>query len=92
MEQLEQITDTASNWFDTLFTTEIYNGQSFADLLTFEALLGLAGNVLAATAIILLGFVISGVLRRRIHKIGENHESLDNPLFSFLANIVRYVV
>ena len=92
MEQLEEITNTATSWFDTLLTTEIYNGKSFADLLTFEALLGLAGSVLAATAIILLGFVLAGVLRRRIHKIGENHESLDNTLFSFLANIARYVV
>ena len=92
MEQLEEITNTAISWFDTLLTTEIYNGKSFADLLTFEALLGLAGSVLAATAIILLGFILAGVLRRRIHKIGENHESLDNTLFSFLANIARYVV
>ncbi|MEL6595464.1 MAG: mechanosensitive ion channel domain-containing protein [Pseudomonadota bacterium] len=92
MEQLEEITNTATSWFDTLLTTEIYNGKSFADLLTFEALLGLAGSVLAATAIILLGFILAGVLRRRIHKIGENHESLDNTLFSFLANIARYVV
>ncbi|MEL7175533.1 MAG: mechanosensitive ion channel domain-containing protein [Pseudomonadota bacterium] len=92
MEQLEEITNTATSWFDTLLTTEIYNGKSFVDLLTFEALLGLAGSVLAATAIILLGFILAGVLRRRIHKIGENHESLDNTLFSFLANIARYVV
>ena len=92
MEQLEHVTDTATSWFGTLLTTNIYNDKSLADFLTFEALLGLAGNVLAAIAIILLGFFVSGILRRKINRIGERHPSLDNTLFSFLGNIVGYIV
>lgn len=92
MEQLEDVTETATNWFEGLLTAEIYNGQSLADYLTFDALLGLAGSITAAIAIILLGFLVSGVLRRRIHRLGEAHESLDNTLFSFLGDIVRYIV
>ncbi|MDO6590334.1 mechanosensitive ion channel family protein [Loktanella sp. D2R18] len=84
--------DAFIEWSKNLFTTEIYGGKSFADYLTLETLIALVGNTLAAALIIFLGFVIAGFVRRRIHKIGENHASLDDTLFSFLANMARYVV
>nr|WP_224825154.1 mechanosensitive ion channel domain-containing protein [Cognatishimia sp. MH4019] len=71
---------------------EIYDGRSVADLLTLEALLGIAGNVIAAIAIILLGFMVSGFLRRRVRQLGEDHDTLDDTLFIFLGNIARYTV
>ncbi len=92
MEQIEAVTNDATAWISNLFTMEIYEGKSFADFLTFEALLGLAGNVIAAIAIILLGFIVSGFLRRRVRKLGEDHASLDDTLFVFLGNIVRYTI
>lgn len=86
------VADTAGSWVSDLASTEIYNGRSLSDFLTFEALLTLAGNVLAASAIILVGVMISGFLSRRIRRLSERHESLDNTLFSFFANIARYTV
>lgn len=75
-----------------LFQTEIYDGKSIADLVTLESLLNLTGNVIAAIVIIILGFVVSGYLRRRINRLAERHSRLDDTLFDFLANIVRYAV
>ncbi|MCK0097687.1 mechanosensitive ion channel family protein [Yoonia sp. F2084L] len=84
--------ETIISWGETLMTTEIYGGKSFADYLTLDALIALVGNTLAAVFIIIVGFVIAGFVSRRIHGIGENHVSLDNTLFGFLGNIARYVV
>lgn len=92
MEEIDAVADTAASWVEGLFKTEIYDDQSLSDLLTLETMLALAGNLLAAVLIITLGFIISGVLGRRIRRLGEKHESLDNTLFTFLANIVRYTV
>ena len=92
MEQIEDATQTVWSQLNGLFRMEIYDGKSLADLLTLEALLALAGNLLAATLLIILGFAISGFLRRRIRKLAEGHHSLDNTLFGFLGNIVRYIV
>ncbi|WP_370400451.1 mechanosensitive ion channel family protein [Sulfitobacter sp. JB4-11] len=92
MEQIEDVTNTLWGQLTSLFQMEIYNGKSLADLLTLEAMLGLAGNVLAAILLILLGFAVSGFLSRRIRNVADKHASLDKTLFSFLGNIVRYVV
>ncbi|MEL6284801.1 MAG: mechanosensitive ion channel domain-containing protein [Pseudomonadota bacterium] len=92
MEEIDAAADTAASWLTGLFETEIYNDQSLSDLLTLETILALAGNLVAAVLIITLGFIISGVLGRRIRRLGEKHESLDDTLFNFLANIVRYTV
>lgn len=74
------------------FQTEIYNGKSIADILTLETLMGLAGNAISAILIIILGFVVSGFLRRKVKNIANSHSSLDNTLFDFLGNIVRYSI
>ncbi len=75
-----------------LFSAEIYNGQSLQDYLTLDFLIQLLGSVVAATFIIILGFLIAGFVRRRITNLGANHISLDNTLFTFLGNVARYVV
>jgi small conductance mechanosensitive channel len=92
MEELETITETATGWFENVLNTEIYNGKSLADYLTFEAILGLAGSVAAAIAIVTLGFVVASVISRRIRTLAERHESLDDTLFHFLSNMARYTV
>ncbi|MEL7211363.1 MAG: mechanosensitive ion channel family protein [Pseudomonadota bacterium] len=84
--------DAITEWAQTLFTTEIYGGKSFADYLTLDALIALFGNTVAAILILCIGFALSSFVSRRIHRIGENHVSLDNTLFSFLGNIARYIV
>ncbi|MEL7253964.1 MAG: mechanosensitive ion channel family protein [Pseudomonadota bacterium] len=75
-----------------LLQTDIYNGKSLADYLTFDALVTMTTSILGAIVIILLGFVVSGFVGRRIWKMAENHKSLDNTLFTFLGNIARYTI
>lgn len=78
--------------FDKMLNTEIWQGKSLADYLTLDAMLGLAGNVIAAIAILILGAVIGRWLKRRIESVGRSHESLDVTLFEFLGGIARYAV
>ena len=92
MEQVEEVTLSVWEQFTAIFEMEIYNNKSLADLLTLEALISLAATVVSATLIIFLGFIISGVLRRKIRQVAEKHGSLDNTLFSFLGNIARYTI
>ncbi|MBV2358965.1 mechanosensitive ion channel [Thalassococcus sp. CAU 1522] len=76
---------------DTVMQTEIYGGKAIADLLTLEFLAALLGDVLAAIVILLLGLAIGGWLKRRVTHIGQRHAHLDNTLFGFLGNVVRYI-
>ncbi|MCB1335251.1 MAG: mechanosensitive ion channel family protein [Roseivivax sp.] len=77
---------------EQLLQTEIYDGKSLADLLTLEMLASVLGNTLAAILILVLGFVISGWVRRRIVALGTGHRGLDDTLFHFLGNIARYAI
>ncbi len=76
----------------SLLNTEIYDGKSLSDLITLEFLTELLGDVLAVIVILIIGFMIAGWVKRRISRIAERHDSLDNTLFHFLGNIARYVV
>ena len=75
-----------------LLQTEIYNGKTIADYLTLEFIVGLAGDILSVVLIVVLGFVLSGWVRRRIVAIGGRNKHLDVTLFNFLGNIVRYLI
>lgn len=77
---------------DDLLTTEIINGRTLADLLTLEFVVSVFGSILAAILILITGFVIGGWLRGRLMRVGQMNRHLDATLFSFLGNIVRYVV
>jgi len=67
-------------------------GVALREVLTVEFLAGILGNVLAAIAILLAGFIIGAWLKRRIRGLGAKYEQLDITLFNFLGNIVRYAV
>lgn len=84
--------DAIIAWGESLLTTDIYGGKSFADYLTLDTLISVVGNTVAALIIIVIGFIVAGFFSRRIQRIGENHASLDETLFGFLGNIVRYIV
>lgn len=75
-----------------LLQTEIWNGKSLSDLLTLEFLASVAGNIMSALAIIILAFIISGWVNRRINNLSQRHSRLDETLFGFLANIARYTI
>ncbi|WP_299954593.1 mechanosensitive ion channel domain-containing protein [uncultured Roseobacter sp.] len=75
-----------------LLQTEIWQGKTLADLLTVEFLMSAVGSVLAAIGILIIGWIVSAWLQRRVRNIGLRHRHLDDMLFDFLASIVRYVV
>ncbi|MBQ2261306.1 MAG: mechanosensitive ion channel family protein [Loktanella sp.] len=77
---------------ENVLTTEIINGRTLADLLTLEFLVSIFGSLIAAILILIAGFVIGGWLRGRIVRVGQMNRHLDDTLFSFLGNIVRYVI
>lgn len=77
---------------DALLNTVIWDGKTIADLLTLEFLASAVGNVLAALAILFIGFLLGGWVRRRIIGLGQSYEHLDITLFNFLGNVARYVV
>ncbi|WP_439121044.1 mechanosensitive ion channel family protein [Marivita sp.] len=92
MEEVEAVATSVWGQIASIFTMEIYNGKSFADLLTLEAMLSLLGNTIAAILILIIGFTISSVVSRRITRIGSMHASLDDTLFVFFGNIARYTI
>lgn len=75
-----------------LLNKPVWNGNSLADYLTLDAMLGLTGDILGAILILLVGWMFGRWAQRRIEKIGRSHEKLDSTLFTFLGDIVRYVV
>ncbi|MCV3271623.1 mechanosensitive ion channel family protein [Roseobacter sinensis] len=77
---------------EDLLQTEIWQGKTLADLLTLDFLLSAAGSVLAAFGILIIGWIVSAWLQRRIQNLGKKHRHLDDTLFDFLSSIVRYVV
>lgn len=85
---MEEVQNTVGG----LLTTEIWQGKTIGDLLTLEFLANAAGSVLGAIVIILLGWMISAWLQRRVSSLGRKNRHLDETLFDFLASIVRYVV
>ncbi|MGR3323619.1 MAG: mechanosensitive ion channel family protein [Pseudooceanicola sp.] len=77
---------------EELLSTEIWNGRTVGDLLTLEFLASLAGNILGAVAILVVGFFIAGWANRRITGLSKRYARLDDTLFNFLGSIARYAV
>jgi small conductance mechanosensitive channel len=77
---------------DTLLNTVIWDGKTIADLLTIEFLASAVGSVLAALAILFVGFLLGGWVRRRLVGLGGKYAHLDVTLFNFLGNVARYIV
>lgn len=75
-----------------ILNTQIWNGQSLADLMTLSVLTSFAGSLLGAVVMLILGFFVAGWARRRITKLGLQYEALDDTLFIFLGNIIRYAI
>ncbi|MGR3501789.1 mechanosensitive ion channel family protein [Pseudaestuariivita sp.] len=77
---------------ETVLNTEIWDGQTVQDLLSIEFLAQVLGSVLAAIVILVIGFIVAGWVSRRIKKVAKGQPHLDNTLFDFFANILRYVI
>lgn len=87
MEEVEAVATSVWDQIGAIFTMDIYNGKSLADLLTLETMLSLLGNTIAAILILIIGFTIARVISRRITRLGQMHASLDDTLFVFFGNI-----
>jgi len=75
-----------------LMNTDIWNGTTLADVLTLEFLASLAGSVVGALALVLGGFIVAGWARNRVIGLSRRYKRLDGTLFTFLGNILRYVI
>lgn len=76
--------------FSKIMNTELWDGKTLSDLLTIDVLASAAGSVLGAIAILLIGWVVSAWMQRRIIKLSKANKHLDDMLFEFLASIARY--
>lgn len=72
--------------------TEVAGGLTVTNLIAPEFLVSLAGSVVAAIAILILGWIISSWLQRRIRALGQKNPHLDEMLFDFLSALARYAV
>jgi len=75
-----------------ILNIEIWQGKTLGNFLTLDFIVSTAGSVLGAIAILLVGWIISAWLQRRVQNLGKKHRHLDEMLFDFLGSIVRYVV
>ena len=75
-----------------LLSTEIYAGRTLGDFISLEFLVSILGDILSAILILVLAFLISGWVSRRIKRLAERHARLDQTLFDFLSNIARYAI
>ncbi len=77
---------------EEILKIELWGNRTVADLISPDYLLGFFGDLVAAIVVLVIGFVLARFLSRRITRLSEIYPSLDQTLFSFLSNIVRYVV
>ena len=75
-----------------LLSLQLWGGKTLGDLLTVEFLAAILGDLVAAVLILIAGFMVSGWASRRVRRLAERHPSLDQTLFNFLGNLVRYAV
>ena len=79
------------NWINSLLATQV-GGQPVSDYLSVQFLASVAGSVVGAIVLLLAGYIVGGWVGRRIRRIGLAYEELDDTLFTFLGNIVRYAI
>jgi len=77
---------------DKILGLPIGEDRVLGDLVSAEAALGVALNVVAAFAILFVALTISGWARRKLIRVATDNDELDLTLFSFLANILRYAI
>ncbi|KQB95158.1 mechanosensitive ion channel protein MscS [Loktanella sp. 1ANDIMAR09] len=77
---------------EQLLNTVIWNGNTIGDLLTIQFLASAVGSVLAVVAILFVGFLLGGWVRKRLIGLGQSYAHLDITLFNFLGNVARYIV
>jgi len=79
MEYLEQI-----------MSYQIVEGTTVGDVFSVRFLVDIAGQVVLASVILIVGFFLAGFFRRRIIRLAEKSRHFDKTMGGFLANVVRY--
>jgi len=77
-------------YLDQLMGYQIVDGTTVGDLFTVRFLIDIAGQVMLASVILIVGFFLAGFFRRRIIRLAERSRHFDKTMGGFLANIVRY--
>ena len=77
-------------YLDQLMGYQVVDGTTVGDLFTVRFLIDIAGQVMLASVILIVGFYLAGFFRRRIIRLAERSRHFDKTMGGFLANIVRY--
>lgn len=80
------------DFLEELLNFQITSETTLGDILTLNFLLGVAGQVVLAAVILIVGFFIAGWIKRRIMRMTERSRHFDKTMGSFLANVARYGV
>lgn len=79
-------------FLNNLLSTPVGAGKVLGDYLTIGFMASVLGSVVTALLILIVGFLVASWARRRVLAISERNSRLDDTLFDFLANIVRWVI
>jgi len=77
-------------YLDQLMRYQVVDGTTVGDLFTVRFLIDIAGQVMLASVILIVGFFLAGFFRRRIIRLAEKSRHFDKTMGGFLANVVRY--
>ncbi|WP_102224111.1 mechanosensitive ion channel family protein [Acidimangrovimonas sediminis] len=81
-----------NQFFYNILHTPLLQGKSIADVITIPFLASLAGSVLSAILILVVGFFLGRWADNRISGLSKRYARLDDTLFTFLGNITRYAI
>ncbi|CAN0591103.1 unnamed protein product [Ectocarpus sp. 12 AP-2014] len=80
------------DYVDQLLAYQIGADTTVGDILTVNFLVQATANVVLAAIIFIIGFFISGWIKRRIIRLSEKSRHFDKTMGSFLASLARYGV
>ena len=78
------------DYLDQLLAYQIGAETTVGDILTVNFLVQATANVILAAIIFIIGFFISGWIKRRIVRLSEKSRHFDKTMGSFLASLARY--
>lgn len=65
---------------------------TLAEILTFEWLMSVLGNITVVILIVIAAVTLSGWAKRHITAFATRHERIDKTLFSFFGNVARWAI
>ncbi len=80
------------SYVDQFMNFRITGDTTIGSILTIDFLVGIAGQVVLAAVILILGFFVAGFVRRRIVRLAEASRHFDRTMGVFLANLARYAI